>query len=79
MKFLVIEIQIYDNGSAGNNVWAYDTINEAESKYHAVLASAAVSDVPVHSAAILNETGYEIRVQSYNHKQPEPPVPETEE
>ena len=72
MKFLVIEIQVSDSGIVGNFVWSYDTINEAESKYHSVLAAAAVSSVPIHSAVILNETGFEIKAQSYDHREPEP-------
>lgn len=73
MKYLVIEIQVSDSGSVGNFVWVYDDINDAYSKYHSVLSAAAVSNVPVHSAVILNETGFCIRHESYDHRQPEPP------
>lgn len=78
MTYLVIEIQKNADGTVGNFVWAYTSINEAESKFHSVLAYAAVSTVQVHSCALLNESGYCIKSQSYTHL-PEPtPEPENE-
>ena len=68
MKFTVIEMQ---NGVVGANVWTYDNINDAEAKYHAVLAVAATSSVGIHSAVILNETGYCVKHESYDHREPE--------
>lgn len=68
MKFLVIEIQKNSDGTVGNFVWAFDTINAAESKYHAVLSAAAISTIPVHSAVLLNDTGYCVRSQYYTHE-----------
>lgn len=65
MKYTVVEIQ---NGVVGENVWTYDTIDAAESKYHSILAVAAVSTIAVHSAVILNETGYCVRYQCYTHE-----------
>ena len=65
MKYTVIEIQ---NGVVGANVWTFDDINAAESKYHSVLAAAAVSSVATHSAVILNETGFLVRSQCYTHE-----------
>ena len=73
MKYLVIEIQVSDSGAVGNFVWSYDDVNQAYSKYHSVLASAAVSNVSIHSAVIMNETGYCIKNESFDHRQPEPP------
>lgn len=67
MTYLVIEIQKNADGGVGNFVWAYTSLNEAESKFHTVLASAAVSTVPVHSCALLNENGYCVKSQSYTH------------
>ncbi len=68
MTYLVIEIQKNADGAVGNFVWAYTSINEAESKFHSVLASAAISTIPVHSCALLNESGLCIKSQSYTHK-----------
>ena len=64
MKFTVIELQ---NGIVGANVWTYDTINAAEAKYHSVLAAAAVSSVEVHSAVLLNDSGFCVKHESYTH------------
>ena len=75
MTYLVIEIQKNADGTVGNFVWTYADINEAESKFHSVLASAAISTVYVHSCALLNEGGFLIKSQSYRHE----PEPEPEE
>lgn len=64
MKYTVIEFQ---NGIVGSNVWTFDTINAAENKYHTVLAGAAVSEVEIHSAALLNDSGLCIKHESYTH------------
>ena len=64
MKFAVIEIQ---NGIVGANVWAYDDQNEAESKYHAILSSAAVSQVAVHAAVLVSEEGFPLMHGCYKH------------
>jgi len=78
MKYLVIEIQVSDSGAVGNFVWSFGDINAAYSQYHTVLASAAVSNIPIHSAVIMNETGFCIKHESFDHRQPEPPEPEIE-
>lgn len=67
MTYLVIEIQRNADGTVGNFVWTYTNIYEAESKFHSVLASAAISAVQVHSCALLNESGFSIKSQSYTH------------
>ena len=72
MKYLVIEIQKYENGSMSTPAYAYDDEMSAWSKYHSVLASAAVSALPVHSAVLMNETGFCIDHQSFQHPVPEP-------
>lgn len=71
MTYLVIEIQKNADGTVGNFVWTFNDINEAESKFHSVLASAAISTIFVHSCALLNEGGFLIKSQSYQHM-PEP-------
>lgn len=62
--FLVIEIQKSESGLAALCT-QHDTLREAQSKYHQVLAYAAVSGLPRHSAAILNEAGANICNESY--------------
>lgn len=78
MKYIVIEIQS-NNGSVGHLFDAYDDWNLAQSKYHTVLAAAAVSAVEVHTAILCNDSGETLEYFSYEHKQPEPePEPEEE-
>ena len=67
MKYIVIELQTNKDGSVGNIVSVYDTQEQAESKYHAILASAAVSQVPVHAASLLTSEGYTLDSKCYTH------------
>ena len=45
----------------------HDTLAEAESKYYSILAAAAISKVPVHSAIIVSEEGFPVKHQCYKH------------
>lgn len=65
--FVVIELQKSENGAVSNIVTEHSTQAEAESKYHAILAAAAVSNVPVHSAIIVSEEGFPLMHQCYKH------------
>ena len=66
MRYVVVELQ--DNGpSVANLVNSYESVNQAEQKYHQVLSAAAVSQVPVHSAVMLNSEGMYIKSESYKH------------
>lgn len=77
MKYTVIEMQ---DGVVGGNVWTFDTLAEAEAKYHSILAVAAVSSVYKHGAVILNENCFCVRHECYDKTPaPEPPEPETEQ
>lgn len=86
-QFYIIEIQQYVSGEFGHIVhFAYDENAtkarlKAEAKYHEVLASAAVSELPQHSATLLTADGRAVMNQCYKHEvvQPEPePEPEVE-
>lgn len=70
MKYLVVEIQKTGEQIA-NIVTAHNTRNEAESKFYQVLAAAAISSVPKHSASLLTENGVCIRNESYEHESEE--------
>lgn len=65
--FIVIELQKDANGNVANVVTAHETQAAAESKYHTVLAAAAISEVPMHAAALLSEEGFSIANQCYKH------------
>lgn len=67
MKYIVIEIQKFSDGTVAiPPVASYDSFFDALSRYHTILAAAAISEVPVHTAVVLNEVGQEIRLDSYN-------------
>lgn len=72
-QYYIIEIQKHANGEYGHLVhWAYDENADrarmkAESKYHEVLAAAAISELPQHAAALLASDGTELMRQCYVH------------
>lgn len=71
VKYIVTEIQTYKDGSIGILTTDHLTQNEAESKYHAVLSAAAVSDLPRHSAIIYANDGMVIGNYCYYHEESE--------
>lgn len=66
MNYIIIEQQT-SNGVTSAMFTVKGTFNEAEQQYHTVLAAAAVSDVPIHSATMLNERGQIIKYECYDH------------
>lgn len=67
MKYLVIELQTATDGTVANIVTAYDDRNTAESAYHSILASAAVSTLPCHAAMIVTNEAHVIMGSRYTH------------
>ena len=65
--YIVIELQSNIDGQVANIVTAYDTLAQAQNKYYTILASAAISTVPIHSAVILDHCGNLIANQSFSH------------
>ena len=70
--YIVIEIQ--KNEQAATLVNTYEDRNLAEQKYHQILSAAAVSNVPIHSAVMLMDDGYQVKKETYYH-----PLEEIEE
>ena len=66
--YIVIELQKNEKGVVSNIVSDYATLAEAESKYYTILASAAVSNVPVHSAVIVSDEGFPVNHKCYKHQ-----------
>lgn len=64
--FIVIEIQ--KNETVSTIVNSYATRNEAENKYHTILAYAAISNVQVHSAVLLTDEGEYIKHECFEHE-----------
>lgn len=68
-KYIVVECQTNADGTVGNLISAYDTRNEAESAYHTVLASAAISTLPVHAAIISTTEGSVLESRCFFHEE----------
>lgn len=68
MKYIVIELQTAADSTVGNFIFSYTDRNEAESKYHLILASAATSSVPTHSAVLMTNDGRFIEQKAYHHE-----------
>lgn len=66
-KYLVIELQTNTDGTVGHIATAHDALNEAESKFHQVLAAAAVSSLPIHAAVLLRSDGALLERRDYRH------------
>lgn len=65
--YIVIELQKNADGQVSNLVTSHETLADAESKFYTILASAAINDVPVHSAIIVSEEGFPVKYQCYKH------------
>ncbi len=65
--YIVFEIQTNADHSVGTLVTTYADKNAAESAFHQVLASAAVSALPVHTCMLLTENGICERSECYKH------------
>ena len=77
--FIVLEIQSTDSATS-ILPFTYEDGNQAENKYHTILAYAATSEVPIHSAVLMNEVGTVLKKEYYTHRQEveENEVPEVE-
>ena len=71
MKYIVIELQRLASGAVANIVTSHDTRPQAEAKYHNILAAAAVSTIPAHSAVMVDEEGNLIDSKCYRHEETE--------
>ena len=68
--YFVLEIQINETGSI--LPYAFENLADAEAKYHSILAVAAKSNVPKHSAVLMAENGITIKHEYYFHIEEEP-------
>lgn len=65
--YIILETQTNANGTVGTLINTYTDRNAAESKYHTVLAAAAISELPLHCAFMLTDEGYLIKSEVYRH------------
>lgn len=79
-QFYIMEIQQYADGSYGDiKHFAYDEDAEkaqlkAESKFYEVLAAAAVSNLPMHSAIMFSAEGFPLMNKCYRHEVAQEPT-----
>lgn len=64
--FYVIEIQTTSTGAV--IPFCFADRNEAEAKYHSLLAVASVSTVRKHGAMLFNDDGFVIKSEVYEHE-----------
>lgn len=67
-KYLVVEIQRFEDGKMSTPAYAYDNLNAAEAKFHSIMAAAAVSALPRHAAILISDEGFPMRHESYTHE-----------
>ena len=65
--YIVIEIQTNSDGTVGTLVNSYEVRDQAESKFHTILAAAAISTLPCHAAVLLTEQGLILSNGYYEH------------
>lgn len=73
--FVVIELQRTGENTLGTIVTTHIERNDAEQKYHQILAAAAISEIDIHSAVMLNENGQRIKGETYRHNDIQEEVP----
>lgn len=70
--YVIIELQKAADGTvAVPPINTASTLNAARSTFYAICASAAISSVPVHSVALLTDTGQTIGLESFDHTEDE--------
>lgn len=70
--YVIIEMQTNDGITAIVTPATYTDRNQAESKFHLVLASAAISSVEKHTCMMLTSDGKMLRSECYKHPKAEP-------
>lgn len=70
-KYIVVELQTDVSGAVANLVYSYDEQAAAESKYHLILSSAAISQLPKHVAVLMTSEGYLMESRCYDRTQGE--------
>lgn len=67
--YIVVEMQT-NNGTTAvvTPISTYADRNDAEAKYHTVLAAAAKSSVEKHACVVLTEEGFPLLRECYKHE-----------
>lgn len=69
--FIIIEIQKSAGGVISTLVTTKDNKAEADSTYYSILASAALSSLPIHGAVLMDENGFQLMHNVYNREDAE--------
>lgn len=78
--YAALEIKELADGTMTVDKFVKATRDEAERAFHSILAGAATSSHPIHSAAIINPEGVTLKRETYKHEQPaETPAEEPQE
>ena len=81
--YTTIENQVRNDGSKGLLYDHYTDYNAACAKFYTICAAAAISEIPYHSAHLLQDDGRMIRQEIFDRRvesTPEPePTPEPEQ
>ena len=65
--YIVTELQTNVDGTVGILNSTFADREQAESTYHSILASAAISALPCHAAVMYSEEGFPLLHQAYRH------------
>ena len=68
MRYVVLEIQVAQDGTTGTIATTYDNVASAMAKYYQILSVAVQSDVMIHTAVIVNESGGVYRSECIRHE-----------
>ena len=77
--FIVIEIQVNSEGQLAHIVTSYNNLPQAQQQFYTILAAAAVSSVPKHSAVILDQMGVLVARDGFQHPVTTPQIEEEPE
>lgn len=66
-KYVVVEIQTNANGTVATLSDSFDNKDAAYNKYYTVLAYAAISEIARHSACLMDNTGFTLESNYFDH------------
>ena len=68
--YAALEIKQKKDGTMTVDKYVKETRDEAEKAFHSILAVAATSEHPIHSAMIINAEGQTLKHECYKHEEP---------
>ena len=74
--YTTIENQVRSDGSKGLLYDHFDSLEDALAKFFTICAAAAVSEIPYHSAMIIQDNGLVVNLQIFDRRTDETPEEE---